>query len=397
MKTFLSSTYLDLKDHRRAAIEALQRLGHDVGQMEVFGARPDEPTEACLKEVEACELFVGVYAYKYGFVPQETGIAITEQEFNHAIKLEKPIFCFFVNEDYPWPLKLVEGEPGRTKLSEFKQRVGNRIVRDVFTTPEDLAFKVATAIGHYLAKGQLDKLTSQLRRSMNAADLNHLSLARGRSLSDVPRDTREHVRQLLNDLMSSIDNLTTEQSVKDENIDPDTTLALAQGFMAERRWFEAAKKYEEYARLIADNWEINYARGVAFANSRRNPETNLSSVRAYNDAIAFAPPEIEQNMRARLFAYRGAIFKRLGRLDEAEADLHIARKLATRQFEILDIHYNFACIHALRGEREKLMDSIKSIREYSNYFGPISAICAHLDDYFAAYANDVEFLKAIGA
>jgi tetratricopeptide (TPR) repeat protein len=398
MKTFLSSTYLDLKDHRHAAIEALERLGQEVGRMEVFGARPDEPTTACLNEVKACDLFVGVYAYRYGFIPPEAGVSITEQEFNHAVQLGKPIFCFFVNEDYPWPPKLVEGEePGRTKLSEFKQRAGDRIVRDIFTTPEDLALKVVTAIGHYLAKGRLDKLTSQFHRSMNAADLDPLSLARGRSLSDVPEGTRELVKRLLHDLMYSIDQLTIEQSSRNEDIDPDTILALAQGFMAEGKWFEAAKKYEEYAPLRPSNWEVHYVRGVAFANSRKDSETNLSSVRAYNDAIAFAPPEIEPNMRARLFAYRGAIFKRLGRLDEAEADLQIARKFATRKFEILDIQYNFACLYALRGEREKLMASIKSIREYSNYFGPISAIHAHLDDYFAAYANDAEFLQAIGA
>jgi hypothetical protein len=90
------------------------------------------------------------------------------------------------------------------------------------------------------------------------------------------------------------------------------------------------------------------------------------------------------------------MLKRLGRLNEAEADLNIARKLATRDYEILDIEYNFACIYALKGEREKLMDAIKSIRKHSNYIGPISAIHAHLNDYFASYANDEEFLKAIG-
>ena len=50
MKTFLSSTYIDLKKYRQAASEALERLGHKVNRMEIFGARPDEPKEACAKE-----------------------------------------------------------------------------------------------------------------------------------------------------------------------------------------------------------------------------------------------------------------------------------------------------------------------------------------------------------
>ena len=43
MKVFLSSTYIDLIEHRKAAKEALERLGQQVGGMEIFGARDEEP------------------------------------------------------------------------------------------------------------------------------------------------------------------------------------------------------------------------------------------------------------------------------------------------------------------------------------------------------------------
>jgi hypothetical protein len=39
MKVFLSSTYVDLMEHRRQAAEVLERLGQQAGRMEVFGAR----------------------------------------------------------------------------------------------------------------------------------------------------------------------------------------------------------------------------------------------------------------------------------------------------------------------------------------------------------------------
>lgn len=68
-KAFLSSTYVDLADYRKATTEALERLGHQVERMEIFGARPEEPKEACLAEIEACDLFVGLYAHRYGHVP----------------------------------------------------------------------------------------------------------------------------------------------------------------------------------------------------------------------------------------------------------------------------------------------------------------------------------------
>ena len=70
MRVFLSSTYADLVGHRQAAATALERLNQQVGRMEVFGARPDEPAKACVDEIDQCGIFVGIYAHRYGFVPQ---------------------------------------------------------------------------------------------------------------------------------------------------------------------------------------------------------------------------------------------------------------------------------------------------------------------------------------
>ncbi|HLL75616.1 MAG TPA: DUF4062 domain-containing protein [Pyrinomonadaceae bacterium] len=154
MKTFLSSTYIDLIEHRKLAVEALERLGQEVGRMEVFGARPEEPSKACLSEIEACDVFVGIYAHRYGYIPPGSQISITEAEYDHAAEHKKPIFCFMVDEDYPWPPKMIEAQPGKSKLDDFKRRVGEALVRDTFTTPEVLAFKIASSIGRHLAQNQ---------------------------------------------------------------------------------------------------------------------------------------------------------------------------------------------------------------------------------------------------
>ncbi len=60
MKVFLSSTYIDLIEHRKAAHVALEQLGLHVIGMESFGARPEDSTTACLKEVKESDLFVGI-------------------------------------------------------------------------------------------------------------------------------------------------------------------------------------------------------------------------------------------------------------------------------------------------------------------------------------------------
>src|SRR5262245_61768749 len=133
MKVFISSTSLDLRAHREAVADALERLGQQVGRMEVFGARPDDPTGASLAEVDACDLFVGVYAHRYGFVPPGSTVSITEREFLRACERGKPLFCFIIADDHPWPPALIDPEPNRGKLLAFKERVGRHVVRDTFT------------------------------------------------------------------------------------------------------------------------------------------------------------------------------------------------------------------------------------------------------------------------
>jgi Domain of unknown function (DUF4062) len=152
MKVFLSSTYLDLREHRGTVVEALERLGQRVERMEIFGARPEEPLGACLSEVEECDLFVGIYAYRYGFVPAGSTISVTEGELRHAAQLSKPIFCFIVDEAYPWPPKHIEKGLGESKLETLKSDLGKALVRDTFTSPENLALKVATSVGRYISR-----------------------------------------------------------------------------------------------------------------------------------------------------------------------------------------------------------------------------------------------------
>ena len=149
MRVFVSSTFVDLVHHRRAVAEALERLGLGLRRMEFFGARPVDATEASLDEVENSELFVGIYAHRYGYVPHGASCSVTESEFDHAIRLRRPTFCYVVDPDFPWPHELIE-EGAATQLAAFKQRVQSMVVRDTFTTPDVLATRISTAVGRYL-------------------------------------------------------------------------------------------------------------------------------------------------------------------------------------------------------------------------------------------------------
>ncbi len=152
MKVFISSTYKDLIDYRTAAIRAVEGTNYQASKMEVFGARPDEPLDACLKEVEESNLFIGIYALRYGFIPEGADISITEKEYVHARKLGRLIYCFLLDEEnQPWLKKWIEGEPGKTKLEDFKKLIQEQHACAYFTTPDDLRAKVANALSNYVA------------------------------------------------------------------------------------------------------------------------------------------------------------------------------------------------------------------------------------------------------
>jgi hypothetical protein len=146
---FISSTSADLREHRAAVRESLLNAGYHPIDMADFMARAEGATSACLREVAEGDLFVGIYAWRYGFIPKGDKISITEQEFEEARRLEKPCFCFMVEENYDWPAQFKEEGRGGELLKKFKARLDSTLVRTTFTTPDSLAKKVLSSLARW--------------------------------------------------------------------------------------------------------------------------------------------------------------------------------------------------------------------------------------------------------
>lgn len=144
---FISSTRLDLVEHRRVVIETLRRQKCHVVAMEDFGARPEEPTAACIAEIEACDVVVGIYAHRYGCVPPNETRSITEIEYDTASALKKPVYCYVLDPDQAWPSVWIETEKA-TQLAALKSKAETRIAAR-FTTPDDLARQVSADLARH--------------------------------------------------------------------------------------------------------------------------------------------------------------------------------------------------------------------------------------------------------
>jgi hypothetical protein len=162
-KVFVSSTKIDLPRHRTAVKEALIKCGYFPVEMDDFGARDVDPVTGCLRLVAESQLFLGIYAWRYGYVPPGATRSITAEELEQARRLGKPRFCFLVDESYPWaaePGVPAESAEQAALLEAFKESLRCERMVASFTTPEQLALEVITA----LRRWELDRTRAPERR-----------------------------------------------------------------------------------------------------------------------------------------------------------------------------------------------------------------------------------------
>lgn len=82
-KVMISSTVRDLPEHRKQVMDAWLRQTMFPLMMEHLPANDLEAIAASLKMVDEAAIYLGIYAYRYGYVPKEGNpdqISVTEME-----------------------------------------------------------------------------------------------------------------------------------------------------------------------------------------------------------------------------------------------------------------------------------------------------------------------------
>jgi hypothetical protein len=163
LRIFVSSTAADLEDYRDMAQEAILKLENLPVAMEAFKAMPGTPVRECCRLAANADAVVVLVAYRYGYVPApeldgDGERSITWLEVEAARAASKPVFAFLIDPNHPWtrdreetrltrqPEKAVEIARAVTGLGEFKRHLGAHFTPAYFTTPDNLAYQVATAL-----------------------------------------------------------------------------------------------------------------------------------------------------------------------------------------------------------------------------------------------------------
>ena len=158
-RVFLSSTFVDLVDHRKAVQAAIRQLGAIDVSMAHFGARDERPAEECVRLVKnESDIFVGIYAHRYGYVPDEFEISVSELEYRAASEVSMPRFIYVVDGNQPWlPAHIDTGQKGE-RLQAFKASLMKRHICQSFGNQDQLATKVVADIGRHIAMHSAPKV-----------------------------------------------------------------------------------------------------------------------------------------------------------------------------------------------------------------------------------------------
>ncbi len=143
---FVGSTSYDLGPHRSVLRDLLLSLDKHPVMMEHWTAVDASAVEESLRRVDDAEVYVGVFGYRYGFIPPGHDVSITELEYERAVAQGKPRLVFLIADDHPVSIKDIENGPGWAKLEALKAKLREELVVQFFRSAEDLLVKVLSAL-----------------------------------------------------------------------------------------------------------------------------------------------------------------------------------------------------------------------------------------------------------
>lgn len=186
IQVFVSSTWLDLQPERDALEGVTQRMRElkFVG-MEYFGGRDETTRRASLDEVDRSDLYVGIFAGRYGS-------GITEAEYRRAREKGLPCLIYFKAESSITLDKAEKDQKQRDLLDKLKEELRQAHTVTEFASPEQLAARVTADLHDWLSETR--PKTSEAGPAINALH----------QLPSPPRDFTGR-QQELDELMTALE------------------------------------------------------------------------------------------------------------------------------------------------------------------------------------------------
>lgn len=145
----ISSTVRDLPNHREHVMDACLRQGMFPMMMEHLPANDAEAIGASLKMVDDADIYVGVFAHRYGYAPKGYDKSVTEMEYDRAVEREIPRLIFIVDKKHSladFTISDIDTGASAEKLAKFKSHIETENIVNFFNSPADLRAHVINSL-----------------------------------------------------------------------------------------------------------------------------------------------------------------------------------------------------------------------------------------------------------
>jgi hypothetical protein len=145
-KVMISSTAIDLPEHRDLVKDACLRQGMFPVMMEHLPAADADAIAESLRMVNEADIYLGIFAYRYGYIPKGYDISVTEMEYNLAVARGIPRLIFLMDKDHPVKPTDVETGEGAVKIEALKVQLKKERVVNFFKSPAELRAEVIDSL-----------------------------------------------------------------------------------------------------------------------------------------------------------------------------------------------------------------------------------------------------------
>jgi hypothetical protein len=95
LNVFISGTQDDMQPERDAISRAVDAVNLTAGiRAEKTLSQPQSPIGWIEEQLQTCDIYVGIYSYRYGWIIPQHDLSATEFEFNLARQFGKPILIW---------------------------------------------------------------------------------------------------------------------------------------------------------------------------------------------------------------------------------------------------------------------------------------------------------------
>lgn len=189
-RVMISSTFIDLKEHREAAINALLAAGlYPVVMEHNIGTPDDHVISSSLEMVDSGAAYICLIGDRYGQNPTSpahnpAGLSITELEFNRAREKPLPTRLLIMGDKHPIPRDLIERDTDKQKKLEAFRTSAKKLeatgdLHRIYQTFDSLEeFKVAiTNAAHSLRDHLARPKRARRRRATSTTSKSHFRIS----------------------------------------------------------------------------------------------------------------------------------------------------------------------------------------------------------------------------